>query len=189
MIVGIAGRAGSGKGELIKYLCTKYPDKYATYAFADPLKAQVMRVFGLTQHQVSTQEGKASKLDSSIWVNGQLATTPRELLQIVGTQMRTLQGADYWVNKARQYMNTYANSPKCLLIDGVRFENEIAAIESVGGVLCWVDRDVPIMAHESERDMSIYASYLIGNKGTLQQFHQDIDRFHIYLSGGVYESV
>ena len=67
MIIGFAGKIGSGKDTAGEYLAKEYGFK--RIAFADNLKYMAMTVFDLTYNQCHDREEKEADLDSPITVN------------------------------------------------------------------------------------------------------------------------
>ncbi len=54
MVIGISGKAGSGKDTLGKYLCEEY--RCLHYYFAKPLKEGAKIMFALTDDQIANKE-------------------------------------------------------------------------------------------------------------------------------------
>lgn len=65
MILGLSGKALSGKDTTADYLIDKH-GWYGKTALAENLKRACMRIFGLSENQVFSQSGKSSKLTPPI---------------------------------------------------------------------------------------------------------------------------
>lgn len=118
------------------------PNEWVQITLADPLKnicAVLSRfshklLLGRTQKSRLNREHKYIRFGSKI-ING------RDLLQIVGTDVfRNRIDPDLWVNLAR---NKIKKNPQInFVIPDVRFENEYALINELGGELICVVRDM-----------------------------------------------
>ena len=152
MIVGLTGRAGSGKDSVGAILCKEYGAR--SLSFAAPLKRLCMDQFGLTHEQVNTLEGKETPDPRWISAEGK-ARTPREILQLVGTEGFRAVDPSFWVKRAMaEAMLLVRDGAPVVVFTDVRFPNECAAIRDAGGfVLRLVKSDGPGTAqggHASE---------------------------------------
>jgi len=75
MIIGFAGKKGSGKDTLGNYLIEKY--KFERYAFGDPVKEVCRILFGFNDQQLYGD--KKEEIDISLGIK------PREAFQKIGT--------------------------------------------------------------------------------------------------------
>ena len=147
MIIGISGKAGSGKDTAAKMLEVLYanPDisyedfanrKYKNFAdiqvvhFADILKETVQVLFGIGEWETNTQEGKKTTID---WIG----KTVRELLQGVGQGLRDAIDSNLWVKALFANTEGWSN----YIIADVRYPNELEAIKERGGILLRIDRN------------------------------------------------
>jgi hypothetical protein len=150
-IIGLAGSSGVGKSTLAKHLVSL---GYTKYAFAEPLKKGIQCMFGLTDDQVYTQKGK--ELIDDFW-----GTTPREILQYVGTEFfrngisKLLKNIDsnFWIKAFekvydQKQKNEYGEKIK-YVIDDVRFINEVEFIKSKGGIVFHITR--PTISYSEEQ--------------------------------------
>lgn len=166
MIVGISGKAGSGKNAVGEVLDR---NGYLPLAFADALKATVKDLFRMTSDQVNTQAGKAA-------VDPRYGMSPREILQAVGVALRGVY-PDIWV----RYVLDVAAGLKRVVITDVRFPNEADAIIAAGGRIVRVERPgQPVIAqstHISETALDSYpnfCSYIV-NDGTLADLRKKVE--------------
>lgn len=147
MIIGISGKAGSGKDTAAKMLEVLYanPDisyedfanrKYKNFAdiqimhFADILKETVRALFGIGEWETDTQEGKKVTIS---WIG----KTVRELLQKVGQGLRDAIDPDLWIKALFANTEGWSN----YIIADVRYPNELEAIKERDGVLIRINRN------------------------------------------------
>lgn len=129
MIVGLAGRKGSGKSTVAEILKDKFG--YRTMSFATPLKDMLMAM-GVTEDEIYNIDLKEKPLER---FGGK---SPRELLQLLGTDFaRNMVAEDVWVRALEARID-----PKdMLVIDDVRFPNEAEMIRDHGGKIVRVIRE------------------------------------------------
>jgi ABC-type enterochelin transport system substrate-binding protein len=123
IIIGLAGKMRSGKTHVARYLHTEYG--FPTVSFATALKVDVIQM-GFDAQEV--METKPQPI--------------RALLQAYG-QARRHQDKDYWVKEAMDYIKTLRQSNSYdgpVVIDDVRFPNEVAAVTNAGGLVIRLDR-------------------------------------------------
>lgn len=128
LIVGLTGAAGAGKTTLAKHLVDHHG--FTRTRFAEPLKA-MLRVMGLTAEQVdgAEKEAPADLLEGA---------TPRYAMQTLGTEWgRVLIGPDLWVKAWTQLVGSIIGP---VVVDDVRFENEVEMIRRLGGTVVRIDR-------------------------------------------------
>lgn len=128
MLVGLIGKAESGKSTAANYLVSRYG--FSTWSFASELKRVCSELFGLTDDQYTT-EGKHR-------VDPRYGVTPRKILQFIGTDCFRTICPDVWVNRLGALLDRYNMSmpypPDCVIED-VRFANEVRMIRGRGGVI------------------------------------------------------
>ena len=146
MIIGISGKAGSGKDTAAKMLEVLYanPDisyedfvnkRYKNFAdiqivhFADTLKETAQVLFRIGEWETNTQEGKKTTIN---WIG----KTVRELLQGIGQGLRDAIDFDIWVKILFANTEDWSN---CIIAD-VRYPNEIKAIKERNGILLRINR-------------------------------------------------
>ena len=146
MIIGISGKAGSGKDTAAKMLEVLYanPDisyedfankRYKNFAdilivhFADALKETAQVLFRLGEWETNTQEGKKTTIN---WIG----KTVRELLQGIGQGLRDAIDFDIWVKILFANTKGWSN----YIIADVRYPNEVKAIKERNGILLRIDR-------------------------------------------------
>lgn len=163
MFFGLSGKASVGKDTVADFLISDFGfDK--KIAFSDNLKKACTVIFDLSHWQVSTQEGKKTPLERSIivsdaiindimwWMSrthtvdinsrnyrrliGKKLTTPREVLQFVGTDVMRYYIPSYHIDIVRDKIEQGGN----IIITDVRFPNEAELILSLGGFLVRIER-------------------------------------------------
>lgn len=105
MIIGLAGRAGSGKSTIAHYLVEKYG--FIKYSFAEPLKQMLLKA-----GMCSYDELYGNKTANSRW-----------LMQKIGTEIfRKQVDPEFWIKKAHE--NLFELIGENIVIDDVRFPEE-----------------------------------------------------------------
>lgn len=124
-IIGLMGRAGSGKSTAARYLVDRYGA--TAYSFAGPLKEMVRGALDMTHEQVwGTQEQKDA-------VDPRYGYSPRWFMQRFGTEgCRAVFGADFWLTMTLKQIAT--EHPELAVIEDVRYVNEARAIMDRGEV-------------------------------------------------------
>lgn len=181
MIIGISGKAGSGKDEAARMLEILYanPDisyedfknkKYKNFVdiqivhFADALKDTAMAACMLGEWDVNTQEGKKREIE---W----LGITVRELLQKLGTCIREGIDDKFWVKALYANTEDWSN----IIIADVRFPIEVESIKERGGKIIRLDRNNSGAGnHISETALDNYTGwdFHIGNNGSLEELFE-----------------
>ena len=181
MIIGISGKAGSGKDTAAKMLEVLYanPDisyedfsnrKYKNFAdiqivhFADILKETVQVLFGIGEWETNTQEGKKTTIE---WIG----KTVRELLQGVGQGLRDAIDPNLWIKALFANTENWSN----YIIADVRYPNELDAIKERNGVLLRIDRkDAGVGNHSSEIALDDYKEWdvHIENNGSIEDLFE-----------------
>lgn len=168
LVIGLCGKAGSGKGEVAKIL----QKHYSTYVlpFAKPLK-EMAKSFG--------------------W-DGQKDEKGRKFLQILGTEVGRAYDTDYWVKcwkrEADQALRSIdsawgpgdaVESYQIVVADDVRFDNEGECIHSYGGInIRIVGRAYDLggnSTHASEQGLNpLLIDGIIENAGTLEDLEAKV---------------
>lgn len=159
-LIGIAGKARSGKDTAAQYLLNTLGADWYSASFADPMK-EMLNVIG-----VDTGDGF-----KDLPVN-QYGVSTRHMLQTLGTEWgRNLIDSNFWVDVFAN-MNAY----QCVIVPDVRFENEAELIREFGVLICIEGRGGIEGGHISERklqydDRDIY----IDNRGSLSELYEKLD--------------
>lgn len=186
MIIGISGKAGSGKDTAAKMLEVLYanPDisyedfvnkRYKNFAdilivhFADALKETAQVLFRLGEWETNTQEGKKTTIN---WIG----KTVRELLQGIGQGLRDAIDFDLWVKILFANTKGWSN----YIIADVRYPNEIKAIKERNGILLRIDRKgAGAGNHSSEIALDDYKEWdvHIENNGSIEDLFETMKIF------------
>lgn len=137
MILGISGKARSGKDSLYSFA---KKDGWIRISFADDLKRRLAIDFGLTKAYI---EGELKETPVAL-LNGH---TPREAMIDLGNLYRKYY-PNFWVDTALEQIENSDYSYSCLhngdeanfMITDVRFPNEAKAIKDVGGYIVRLER-------------------------------------------------
>lgn len=172
IIIGLCGKAGSGKGEVAKIISKKVPS--IIIPFAKALK-EMAKSFG--------------------W-DGQKDEKGRKFLQLLGTNIGRAYNPNYWVDlwkkeasnalEARvppKYPESEWGSPASprrytiIIADDVRFDNEAEAIHSLGGSIVKIEgRQYDLgdnATHASEQGISPgLIDWHIDNNGSLEHLQK-----------------
>lgn len=201
MILGFAGKAGSGKDTAGNYLRLK---KWQHYQFARPLKMIVAKMLDLELAAMENRELKEHRLENKIVLTeddaqlfmslcpapilghvqanaicdafeGKELSTIRELLQFIGTDIgRELINQNIWINAAKENLVNLSKSGNVVITD-VRFENEQALINEMGGkVVTLLRKGVESGSHASEQSLSS-PDYTIDNSSYKQRLYDGIE--------------
>jgi hypothetical protein len=123
-IIGLAGRAGSGKSTCARFLVEKYGAR--EFSFAEPLKRLAQDVFGFTDAQVFGSQADKEAIDPR-W-----GISPREALIRLGNSARERVDPYIWLNACLRLIHT-SGAPLAVVSD-VRYPNEASAIADEGHV-------------------------------------------------------
>ena len=186
MIIGISGKAGSGKDTAAKILEVLYanPDisyedfankRYKNFAdiqivhFADSLKETTQVLFRIGEWETNTQEGKKTTIN---WIG----KTVRELLQGIGQGLRDAIDPNLWVKILFANTEGWSN----YIIADVRYPNEVYAIKKRNGVLIRIDRKgAGAGNHSSETALDNYKEWdvHIENNGSIEDLFEAMKIF------------
>lgn len=190
MLIGLHGKAGSGKDAACEFIKEWGAAHYSVRreAFADRLKISAARALGFEGAGVECVDfcndlkfaatitvefdNEALKKSSSFtskWTGWSISG--REYLQYYGTEAhREVFGTDFWIDAVR---DTY-DPEEILVVTDVRFENEARAIREAGGQVWHIIRpevEIAGNTHASEQPLGADLTDLtITNGGTLDQY-------------------
>lgn len=104
---------------------------------------------------------------------GYVSLTFRQLLQLFGTEYRRRQDPDYWVKRLEEKLHGLEK----VVIDDVRFPNEVEMIHRLGGRVIRIDRPGPAEStHASEIELDSFDGWddVIVNDGTLRELDEKV---------------
>ncbi len=215
MIIGFAGKAASGKTTAAKHLQTILGDKIQVLPMASMLRREVetfLRQVGaedrvpllygnqqdkLTPFDVDEQSARSccSAWDSFISHNQDIQDQPgwtlvsvRRILQWWGTEYRRAQDPDYWTKAWEGALTELTDRNVHILVDDVRFHNEVEAVQRNGGVLIRVERPGFNGAndHSSENSLDDFNGWnmVLLNDGSLEEFLRQVEDKVLTLLAG-----
>ena len=198
MIIGISGRIGSGKdtvGQIIQYLTDESINKFYTfeqwavesYGGQDTTKWQIKKFAAKMKQCVNIITGIPVEDLENIDIKNSLIgedwgdITYRKLLQLLGTEVGRCIHENFWINALfSRYTKTALNwdadgnttvevYPNWIITD-CRFENEVKAINTRGGITIRLQRNSQnvVSDHTSETALDNYSNfdYVIDNSNT-----------------------
>ena len=116
---------------------------------------------------------------------GQSAVTVRRILQWWGTEYRRNQDPDYWTKAWSRKVEQLDLARIHVLVDDVRFINELTAIKAHGGLIIKIERPGFDGAnnHTSETSLDDYTAWdgTIVNDGTLEEFKAKVGQLAVTL--------
>jgi hypothetical protein len=185
VLIGLSGKARSGKDTFGEYLIEAFKDKYdrnfIKMSFADELKLMCKDQFNLYDSQL--WGNKKESIDYRLIKNFAEfpsphieAWTAREIMQKVGAFYRSIIN-DFWVNKLNEKIKKVSlKGYKDFIITDVRYLNEAEFIKRGKGILIRIDKKeekddgIHWKNHESEISLDSYKDFdiNISNYGTLK---------------------
>lgn len=173
-LVGISGKAGSGKSTVADYLESKYG--YKQISFAAILK-NMLRVAGLPEPADRDKKEAIIEGFSFSW---------REAAQKLGTEWGRALDDDIWVKLSLASLDDSTN----YVISDVRFDNEAGAIRRKGGSIIHLEgRGVDLgamAAHASEKGVTkLVSDFRVFNTQSKEALYDWIDAFMEEMNGPI----
>jgi hypothetical protein len=175
-IIGLAGKARSGKNTVADYLTTTYG--FEQVALAGPIKAMLWAGLGLPECEFQATEQKEEIIP---WYG----VSYRRLAQTLGTEWGRAQNPDLWLIIARREIEGLRDQgcPGVAITD-VRFDNEAEMIRRIGGQVWHIRRDAAskalpeaTQAHASEQGVRLAGEdAILLNDADLQYLYRTVDR-------------
>ena len=133
MLIGFSGKKGSGKSYFADYLVNN--KLFIKLSFASPLKEITKILFNLSDEDVKDPSKKEL-------INPKFNASPRELMQWLGTDIMREEfnkkfnySGSIWIDNVKDKVKTLLDNNKDVVIDDVRFQNEVDMIHSLGGIV------------------------------------------------------
>jgi len=176
LIVGMLGKAGSGKDTVAEYLINK--NGFYRLALADPLKSAIKEMFLLDDFTTYDRHQREQPLpDFPDW-------SPRKLFQFVGTELMRRQ-FDQCIWSKLLVKRIRGSQCSKIVISDVRFPDEQQYLQKLKDdgyqiIFIKVKRDgcvgnnVGLSNHESEQ-YELNSDYEILNNGTLEELYFKVD--------------
>lgn len=158
-LIAFTGPIGSGKTTAAKEL---YTLGFQIIRFAGPLKA-MLRCLGLTEEHT---DGRWK--EEPIPLLGY--KTPRYAMQTLGTEWgRDLICKDLWINVWREAVERNRKfSP--IVVDDVRFENEVQAVRQLDGIVIFIDRPNKTWERHLSERFAFTPDLVLYNHSTEKEF-------------------
>jgi hypothetical protein len=176
IVIGMIGKAGSGKDTVADYVTSKYG--FNKLAFADPLKKAVQIIFDIDDEHMFDRALREETLEN--WA----PWSTRKLLQFVGTDlMRDQIDKNIWVKNAVSRVKRLSRA----IISDVRFPNEVDDVKAMlegHAQMVFIrvtrpdheDAQGGIKDHASESHIDdLDADIDILNDGTLEDLYMKVD--------------
>jgi len=207
MIIGFAGKAATGKTTAAKYLLKHCEAKVVILPMAQMLREEVetfIRLVGAADQVPLIYGGQDDKIcifyldesraleQCSKWGDfvsknqdiqefpGQSAVTVRRILQWWGTEYRRTQDHAYWTKAWERKLREYDLETVHILVDDVRFVNELKTINNHGGIFIRIERPGfdGANSHCSENSLDDYSDWnlTINNDCSLEEFVQEVEK-------------
>ena len=187
-IIGLVGRAGSGKDTVASILAET--EDVTPIAFADALREEVKTAFGvglecMLHRDEKEQPTQALAIErcadqrfiarmTALAENPYSPRSPREILQLWGTEYRReCDSYTYWIDRLQDTIDHHATGGKAVVVTDVRFAKEALSLKQLGGSLWRIYRpiaEVAISGHSSESEIDrIEIDRIIVNDGSIGQ--------------------
>lgn len=174
-LIGLAGRAGTGKSTIARLLCEQHA--FVEVALADPIKRALAAMLDLPRAFFEDRDTKEFPIQ---WLRN---TTPRRLMQTLGTGWgRQMIADDLWLILARRRIAHLTEQADRLHISGIvisdlRFDNEADLVRQMGGTVWHIVRPAPpVQAHSSEAGIAAQpGDRTLDNTGPLDRLETTLD--------------
>ena len=184
VVIGLTGAAGSGKTTAALRIVENWGGDRRP--FAGPLKRMLQNFLedqGAGLAMAIRMVSGDLKAAPSKYLGGR---TPREAMQLLGTEWGRCLSSSLWVDAWRNEIERARlhaasdDAPALIVVDDVRFPNEIAAIRSLGGIIVRIDRPGAGLIGSAGRHASETADLgqpdmTIANVGDLAQLCMCVD--------------
>lgn len=170
MLIGIAGKAGSGKDTVGKYLAEEHA--FVQHAFAGPLK-----------HMLASIGIKEPAREDKEKIMPEWGFSYRRAAQLLGTEWGRALSSTLWVDMMEQTIIEDEFHDLSTVITDVRFENEAEMIRRRGGHIVHIvhivgrSYETDNAEHKSEAGIMLHpnADSIIHNNGSLQALYAIVD--------------
>ncbi|MFD6636737.1 hypothetical protein ACFWDN_13040 [Micromonospora chalcea] len=166
LIIGMVGRQRAGKDTFAARLVETHG--YVRYSFADNVRKAALAIDPIIDVPTAGYPRLSEAVETLGWEHAKSLSDVRRLLQRLGTDAIRAMDEDFWV---RQLIGQVEAETRPVVVTDVRFPNEAAAIERLGGKLVrvvrpnWDSGDL----HVSETAMDDWGTaYEVVNDSTLE---------------------
>ena len=182
LVIGIKGKAGSGKDTVSDYLVANH--NFKKVSFSTALKKVCAIITGWPLECMYGDTKEAREFRETV-VHPMFGMTCRQLMQTIGTEVfRNHFDADIWVKLAKREAEDLMAAGYNVVFADVRFENEAATVRNLGGKIFHLIRPISqenfLMSqttsmHVSEQYFETDGEITVHNSGTLEQLYKNID--------------
>lgn len=169
-LIGITGKARSGKDEIARHLWAQHA--FTRIALADPLKLAAQAAFRLGHQQTFNDELKETAIQP--W-----GLSPRQIFQKTGDIYKAAFGEDFWIKRWCLSYDLFKDTDHIVVPD-IRFDEEATVICTLGGTLIRVVRGDGLAGaegeHRSETGITLPVDFTINNDGSLEDLWWEVDR-------------
>ena len=180
-LIGLHGLKESGKSTFASLLISLCNKRVHVLNFAKPMKEMLVNYFYLTEDQCCGEE----KNTEIIWQKQKgLPYTAREFMQFFATDIcRDQIDKQIWIKLLLlNNKKLLSDTDNLIVIDDVRFENEVEFLKSKGACLIKLDRSDYFHEndnHESEKGLSDdLFDHVFYSGGTLLEYQKRIIKFY-----------
>ncbi|MDD3759156.1 MAG: hypothetical protein PHN76_13500 [Advenella sp.] len=185
IVIGLAGRARAGKNTVAEIL-QSIDSGFCQCAFADALRVEVIDAFRVSSDLFNNDDLKERKdlalaivrCDDVEFIDRMTALghnliaprTPREIMQLWGTEYRRNQDSYYWIDRLSAFIHEQIKSgARKFVVTDVRFEDEAQFIKQMNGSVWLIQRnqsDSKPAGHKSEhiQDISCIDKIITNNR-------------------------
>lgn len=179
-LIGILGRSRSGKDTTANIIMSIYPDQYTLQRFAQPIKNALKEIYDFTPEQLEDDEKEL--------IDERYNITPRQAMQEMTAHYLKKHGGAFFSERvftafdisasvsasvsasASASDNANVSAPFGIIIPDVRYEHDINAIRTRGGIIIKVIRPslTTTQQHTVEDNIQTFeADYTIVNDGNI----------------------
>jgi len=170
-IIGVTGKAGSGKDTLSNYLVNQ---GFIKLSFGSAVKDIISIITGWSRNFIEgTNEERYLR---ETLKHPDYNKTCRELMQFIGTDLfRNQLNDNIWVNIIKNKIESDKINNKFVITD-VRFDNEAEMIKSIGGYIIQINRNNQLISnHISENGISIKPDFYIDNNDSIDELYNNVN--------------
>lgn len=161
-IIGLVGRARSGKDTAATFFRTTHTVR----RFAQPMKDAIKALYGWSDFHIETN---LKDIQDPQW-----GLTPRQAMIHMAESTKKLVSPDFFV---KRLFGDWTGDP--IVIADVRYENEVQAIHERGGITIKINR-TRAPKHEFENQIdSLKTTYEVLNDGTLDELRIEVERLGV----------
>ena len=174
-LIGLAGRAGSGKSTIARLLCEQHA--FVEVSLAEPIKRALAAMLDLHPAYLEDPAGRETRLG---WLGN---TSVQRLMQTLDIGWgRQMIADDIWPTLARRRIERLTAQAERLHISGIvvsdlRFDNEADLVRSLGGTVWHIVRPAPpVQAHSSEAGIAAQpGDRTLDNTGPVDRLETTLD--------------